>query len=182
MNILLIIFTLISACIALRADQLDVVADVVLFRGNGTDSQWELHYSFSDTTLRYVASPTGFVGEMLCSLTVRRDTQVIVTDVWIAAAESNTSAPSHSRYYSGLRRVSLAPGTYNVTFVAVDVNNDQKKSTASFTSIVEGLSSRAGMSDVMFVMPKSDNADVLQRETCRIRHVIRRANDIQQCA
>ncbi|MFN5874943.1 MAG: GWxTD domain-containing protein [Ignavibacteria bacterium] len=142
------------SCLSIRAQQLDVVADVVQFRGSDVSTQWELQYSFSDTTLRYVVAPTGFVGEMLCSLVVRRDTAIVAQDVWIAAAESNSSAPLHSRYYAGIRTLNLEPGTYTVSFDAADVNNAARKSSAGFTTQVPGIATRAAMSDIMFVMPK----------------------------
>lgn len=157
-NILCLTVFVVSSLTVL-AQQLDIVADVVQFRGSGTDAQWELQYSFSDTTLKYVVAPTGFVGEMLCSLTVRKDTVVAAQDVWIAAAESNTSQPMHSRYYAGVRPLRLEPGTYNVVFEAVDVNDPLRTSTAKFTTQVTGISSRAAMSDIMFVMPKSSSAE-----------------------
>jgi hypothetical protein len=140
--------------LSIRAQQLDVVADVVQFRGSDVSTQWELQYSFSDTTLRYVVAPTGFVGEMLCSLIVRRDTTVIAQDVWIAAAESKSSTPAHSRYYAGIRSLNLEPGTYSVAFDAADVNNAARTSSARFTTQVLGIATRAAMSDIMFVMPK----------------------------
>jgi GWxTD domain-containing protein len=159
MNTIVTISLIVVSCLALRAQQLDVVADVVQFRGNGAEAQWELHYSFSDTTLRYVVAPTGFVGEMLCSLSVIQDTQVVVSDVWIAAAESRTAVPVHSRYYAGIRTLALPPGTYTVNFEAVDANDRTRRTTATFSTKVEGISSRAGMSDIMFVMPKEVSAD-----------------------
>lgn len=159
MNTIVTISLIVVSCLALRAQQLDVVADVVQFRGNGAEAQWELHYSFSDTTLRYVVAPTGFVGEMLCSLSVIQDTQVVVSDVWIAAAESRTAVPVHSRYYAGIRTLALPPGSYTVNFEAVDANDRTRRTTATFSTKVEGISSRAGMSDIMFVMPKEVSAD-----------------------
>lgn len=138
--------------------QLDVVADVVQFRGSGAETQWELQYSFSDTTLKYVVAPTGFVGEMLCSLFVRKDTAVVASDVWIAAAESNTSQPAHNRFYSGIRTLSLPPGSFSVAFEAADVNDPTRKLKTTFTTQVPVISARAQMSDVMFVMPKESSA------------------------
>lgn len=135
-------------------EQLDIVADVVQFRGSGAESQWELHYSFADTTLRYVVAPTGFVGEMLCSLTIRKDTVVVASDAWIAAAGSRVSKPAHSRFYAGIRSLALPPGSFDVIFEAQDVNNPARRSVAKFTTQVSGISTRPGMSDIMFVMPK----------------------------
>lgn len=146
---------LVMATATTLAQQLDVVADVVQFRSSGAESQWELHYSFSDTTLRYVVAPSGFVAEMLCTVTVREDTQIVAADQWIAAAESGTNNVVHSRYYSGIRTLVLPPGRFTVYFEATDVHDPVKKSTVTFTTNVPAVSARASMSDVMFVMPRS---------------------------
>ena len=138
--------------------QLDVVADVVQFRGSGAETLWELQYSFSDTTLKYVVAPTGFVGEVLCSLVVRKDTALVASDVWIAAAESNTSQPAHNKFYSGIRTLSLPPGSFSVTFDAADVNDPTRRLKTTFTTQVPVTSARAQMSDIMFVMPKESSA------------------------
>lgn len=159
MKTIVTISLILVSCFALRAQQLDVVADVVQFRGGGAEAQWELQYSFSDTTLRYVVAPTGFVGEMLCSLSVMQDTQVVASDVWIAAAESKVAVPAHSKFYAGIRTLALPPGTYSVTFEAVDAGDRSRRTAATFSTKVEGISSRAGMSDIMFVMPKEVSAD-----------------------
>jgi len=42
MNTIVTISLIVVSCLALRAQQLDVVADVVQFRGNGAEAQWEL--------------------------------------------------------------------------------------------------------------------------------------------
>ncbi|MBC8124978.1 MAG: hypothetical protein H7X70_04525, partial [Candidatus Kapabacteria bacterium] len=138
---------------------LDVVADVVQFRGEGARTRWEFQYSFVDTTLRYVVSPTGFVGELLCTLEVVSEVGDTTHDEWIAAASSMQSVPEHQKYYSGVRPLTLTPGKYTVRFTATDVHQRESTVTSNFVTTVMPYSFRLSMSDVMFVMPLKTGVD-----------------------
>lgn len=157
------IVIIISAFASVNANAqrtIDLIADIVQFRGDGTRTRWEFQYSFADTAMRYVIAPQGFVGEIHCSLEiVSNATQDTTRDEWISAAESNESKPIHQKYYSGMRMLLLKPGTYNVRFTAVDVNDPSAQIKTAFLSTVRAFSFRPTLSDIMFVMPERDGTD-----------------------
>lgn len=137
----------------------DVVADAVQFRGAGTNVMWEFHYSFPDTTLKFVLAPTGFIAEMRCSVTVKHDTAEVAFDEWIAEARSTVGAPPVVRQYSGIRRFNLTPGSYSVHFTAQDMHNPERTLSTTIPVTIIGVSSRPAMSDIMFVMPKGASSN-----------------------
>ena len=139
--------------------QLDVIADVVQFRGDGAQTRWEFQYSFADTSLRYVLSPTGFIGELLCTLEIVSALNDTTHDEWIAAATSMQSVPEHQKFFTGVRPLSLTPGKYTVRFTATDVHQRTSTITSNFVSTVMPFSYRLTMSDVMFVMPRKTGVD-----------------------
>lgn len=144
---------------AAAQDQLDIVADVVQFRGEGARTKWEFHYSFADTAVRYVVTQNGFVGELLCSLEVVSELGDTTRDEWISSAASSSSVPVHQRFYAGVRPLMLSPGKYAVRFTATDVNDRSSTVTSQFTSTVRPFTYLPSISDVMFVMPMKLGAD-----------------------
>jgi len=146
---------LLSLVLETRAQHLiDIVADVVQFRGDGARTRWEFQYSFADTAVRYVIAPEGFVGELHCSLEVVSATLGDTTrDEWISTVQSKDAKTTNLKFYSGVRNMMLTPGTYNVHFRAVDLNDPSAVTTSSFSSTVRAFSLRPAMSDMMFVMP-----------------------------
>ncbi len=144
---------------ATSQDQLDIVADVVQFRGEGARTKWEFHYSFADTAVRYVVTQNGFVGELLCSLEVVSEVGDTTRDEWISSAASTSSVPVHQQFYSGVRPLMLSPGKYTVRFTATDVNDRSSSVTSQFTSTVRPFTYLPSISDVMFVMPIKLGAD-----------------------
>lgn len=144
---------------AAAQDQLDIVADVVQFRGEGARTKWEFHYSFADTAVRYVVTQNGFVGELLCSLEVVSEVGDTTRDEWISSAASSSSVPVHQRFYAGVRPLMLSPGKYAVRFTATDVNDRSSTVTSQFTSTVRPFTYLPSISDVMFVMPMKLGAD-----------------------
>ena len=125
----ILFITLLAAALSARsADQrtLDVVVDVVQFRGEGASTRWEFQYSFADTALRYVIAPSGFQAEMLCRINVVSALGDTLRDEWIASAASTVQKPIHQRFYAGVRKLQLAPGNYKVTFNARDMHDDAR--------------------------------------------------------
>ncbi|MCX6141090.1 MAG: GWxTD domain-containing protein [Candidatus Kapabacteria bacterium] len=138
---------------------IDVIADVVQFRGDGARTRWEFQYSFADTAVKYVVAPTGFIGELYCGLELVSELGDTTRDEWIASAQSMESAPKHQRFYSGVRPLVLTPGRYRVRFVARDLHDPSSALTSEFSSTVLTFSYRVSMSDVMFVMPLRAGVD-----------------------
>lgn len=146
---------LILVCSGMLSAQqtIDLTADVIQFRGVDGGTKWEFQYAFPDTSLRYVVAPAGFVGELYCRLELSSDTGLVHRDEWIASAPSPVSNPSHRQFFSGVRSVNLASGTYSVSLVARDVNDSLKRVETRFKSIVPSPSLRPALSDIMFVTP-----------------------------
>ena len=161
MNRILFITLLAATLSARSADQraLDVVVDVVQFRGEGASTRWEFQYSFADTALRYVIAPSGFHAEMLCRINVVSAVGDTLRDEWIASAASTVQKPLHQRFYAGVRSLQLAPGNYKVTFNARDMHDDTRVLTSTFSSTVQAFTFKPSMSDVMFVMPRAIGSD-----------------------
>ena len=161
MNRILFITLLAATLSARSADQraLDVVVDVVQFRGEGASTRWEFQYSFADTALRYVIAPSGFQAEMLCRINVVSAIGDTLRDEWIASAASTVQKPLHQRFYAGVRSLQLAPGNYKVTFNARDMHDDARVLTSTFSSTVQAFTYKPSMSDVMFVMPRALGSD-----------------------
>jgi GWxTD domain-containing protein len=161
MNRILFITLLAATLSARSADQrtLDVVVDVVQFRGEGASTRWEFQYSFADTALRYVIAPSGFQAEMLCRINVVSAIGDTLRDEWIASAASTVQKPLHQRFYAGVRSLQLAPGNYKVTFNASDMHDDARVLTSTFSSTVQAFTYKPSMSDVMFVMPRALGSD-----------------------
>ena len=87
----LIAMTVWNPCLTWTQEQLDIVADIVQFRGEGARTKWEFHYSFADTAVRYVVTKDGFVGELLCSLEVVSEVGDTTRDEWLSSAFSTSS-------------------------------------------------------------------------------------------
>lgn len=158
----ILFITLLAAALSARsADQrtLDVVVDVVQFRGEGASTRWEFQYSFADTALRYVIAPSGFQAEMLCRVNVVSALGDTLRDEWIASAASTVQKPIHQRFYAGVRKLQLAPGNYKVTFNARDMHDDTRILSSTFSSTVQAFTFKPSMSDVMFVTPRALGSD-----------------------
>lgn len=140
-------------------NSIDVIADVVQFRGDGARTRWEFQYSFADTAVKYVVAPTGFIGELYCGLELVSELGDTTRDEWIATAQSMVSLPKHQRFFSGVRPLVLTPGRYRVRFVARDLHDANSMLTSEFSSTVHTFSYRVSLSDVMFVMPVREGVD-----------------------
>lgn len=155
----LLALTVWNPCPTWTQEQLDIVADVVQFRGEGARTKWEFHYSFADTAVRYVVTKDGFVGELLCSLEVVSEVGDTTHDEWLSSAFSTSSIPAHQRFFAGVRPLTLSPGKYLVRFVATDVNDRSSTVTSTFSSTVRSFTFLPVISDVMFVMPMKLGSD-----------------------
>lgn len=157
----LVVAGVVTPCPAttLDVEPLIVVADIVQFRQSETETRWEFQYAFADTSLRFVLAPDGFQAEMRCSLELVSERGDTIRDEWIAGVSSTVQRPEHRMFYTGIRPLRPAPGTYKVTFVAYDVNNEVSRISSTFSTTVRLFSLRPTLSDLMFVMPNSAGED-----------------------
>lgn len=138
---------------------MDFVIDVVQFRGQDQNTRWEFQYAFADTTVSYTVRPDGFVGELYCKVALSKSGSTDTTyDEWIAEAYSTSSRPTHRQYFSGNRRLSLSPGSYNVSVAVRDLNDSTKKMNIEFVSEVLPFGLQPELSDLMLTLPRPETS------------------------
>lgn len=150
---------MVSACAIAAQNQLDFVADVVQLRGTAEKTAVEFNYSFPDTALKYVVDKNGFVGEAYCKLTIIQSDGDSLVDEWLASATSPVQNFKHEKFYSGVRKFTLAPGRTFFVFRVRDVHDSTRVTYSAFNYVVRGFGLQVEVSDVMFTQPLSTTSD-----------------------
>lgn len=141
------------------ANAVDLIADVVQFKGNTARTKWEFQYAFADTSVKHVANPNGFIGELYCLLTLTSANGDTTVEEWIAESHRQISNGAPMYFLSGIRTLLLKPGSYNVSFTAFDLNDTNNRIATKFVTLVRDFGLQSSMSDVMFTQPARIAAD-----------------------
>jgi GWxTD domain-containing protein len=155
----LLILSLIAVILPLtqsHAGEIDLVADVVQFRVDENRVQWEFHYAFPDTALRYVPSNGAFLGEIYFNLTLANSLGDTIRQEWIASTPATSATPAHERFLSGIRSLIINAGQYTVRLRAFDLNDTTSGATSTFTTVVNPFPSDVSVSEMMFTLPGTD--------------------------
>ena len=139
-----------------HAGEIDLVADVVQFRVDDKRVQWEFHYAFPDTALRYVPSNGAFLGEIYFNLTLSNSLGDTIRQEWIASAPATSATPTHERFMSGIRSLIINTGQYTVSLRAFDLNDTTSGATSTFTTVVNPFPNDISVSEMMFTLPGTD--------------------------
>lgn len=155
----LLILSLLTVILPLtqsNAGEIDLVADVIQFRVDEKRVQWEFHYAFPDTALRYVPSNGAFLGEIYFKLTLANSLGDTIRQEWIASAPATSSSPAHERFMSGIRSLIINAGQYSVSLRAFDLNDTTSGASSSFTTVVNPFPTDVSVSEMMFTLPGTD--------------------------
>lgn len=139
------------ASIPSSAQSLDVIPDMSQLRGGKGLTQWEFHYAYADTSIRYVRSASGdYVGEVHFNVQLVSNAGDTARAEWIAANASPTPITRHERYLTGIQTLYLKPAQYLVSVSAVDLADTSNVVKSTFPIVVREFDSKIDMSDVVF--------------------------------
>ena len=143
------------------AQPIDFVADVIQFRSVDGNTRWEFQYAYPDTAVTYALTPEGYLGELYCTLRLVTEESDTIVDEWIATARSKQRQPEHRLFNTGIRRLFLAPGKYDVSLAVTDLNDSSRRLTSEFKTDVRRFGLQTSLSDIMFVTPVNGELDSL---------------------
>lgn len=136
---------------------MDIVADVLVMKGANNSLEWQLQYSYADTSAMYTTNIDGYHGALAFDLVLihqqRKDT---IRDSWTVQLTTKDKKSLGTMQYSGVRSLQVDPGTYLVELMATDSLQPSRKSKLSFTSTVKPIGNAVSTSTMMFVQATAE--------------------------
>jgi len=142
---------LLAAVVLSAAQSLDVIPDMSQLRGSAGLTRWEFHYSYADTSTKYVRNTSGqYIGEVHFKLELVSTAGDTSIAEWIAENASPTPVTKHERFLTGIQTLYLKPAQYLARISAVDLADTSNAVRNSFPIVVREFTPKIEMSDVIF--------------------------------
>jgi len=138
-----------GAAISAWTQPLQIWLDAAQFWHNRQVPRWELYYSFADTTVRWLRTDTGYVGELYFGVQIDSAERPVAFREWIVPVVRTAPRSDTAQELIGQQHFLLPPGSYTVRILIRDVADSSRQAQARFALSVRPFdSTRLALSDI----------------------------------
>ncbi len=149
MKNIIVIALILMASLDLSGKNLAINIDGAKFKSDGDIVNWQLSYSFPDSSLKLLKNGDYWEGKMDINAKILDNVSTIADESWNLPYISVTKPEGMQAFLYGVKNFRLKPGQYKVALRFTDANDTSSKAEILFNIILQPVNPRKlDMSDV----------------------------------